>query len=638
VLASIGGLVLGSLWLPMLLCCGPGEAEPRLQRLGVPGDLESHPPQSTRDLKLVTSTRAAVAAPAESPFELEVPPGSRYLLFSVAVRDAQQLPAGHQFVVTAQVRDEWRTVYSEVIKQTASEPRWWDRVVDLGQVAPDASLLRFETVSPAGISRSGTKVFWGSVMLLPADGRGDRRSWMRSRPSRPSVIMISLDTLGAVPLNEHRDDPEVSPFLSGFLDRSFSFRRAFAHFPNTLVSHASLFTGKYPKNHGVYRYEALDADVLAAVLARHGYLTAGVTEDGYVSSDFGFARGFDFYSDGRSKKFGHLLGDARLTFDDAIEWLDAYGRLSPFFLFVHTYEVHSPYLRRDSEAGQVADALFPGYDGPYRPELHSREQFMRLQELSQIQHNTGENTISERDLRYIRALYAGEINYLDRMLAGFVEHVEALDLPEPPILVLLSDHGEEFGEHGPSTHGFTLHNGALQVPLAFLWRGRSTSGATDVPVRLVDVMPTLLELMAIPAPPEIDGQSLAAVVLGEVENPPPRPVFAELMLFSEECKGLEPLDPCPGHRLSVQTERFKLISSLEPREERLYDMLSDPGETRDVADRFGEELERHRALLERYVADAPRREAGQVAPAAEIDEETQKQLEALGYLQQRQSR
>ena len=405
------------------------------------------------------------------------------------------------------------------------------------------------------------------------------------------------------------------------------------NFPNTLVSHASLFTGKYPKGHGVYRDEALDVDVLASVLARHGYLTAGVTEDGFVSSDFGFDRGFDFYSDGASERFGHILGDARLTFDDAIEWLDAYGKLSPFFLFVHTYEVHSPHFKRDSEAARLVDALFPGYDGPYRPELYELEEFTNLLEGSQVRHNTGEEALSERDRRYIRALYAGEINYLDRMLAEFVRELEGFDLPEPPILVLLSDHGEEFGEHGATTHGFSLYNAALQVPLAFLWRGRSTPGESDVAVQLVDVMPTLLELLEIPVPSGVDGQSLAPAVLGRVDDPPMRPIFAELMLYSEECEGLEPLDPCPGHRLSVQTERFKLVSSLEPREERLYDLLEDPGETTDVSARFGEELERHRSLIEQYIADAPRRQAGEKAPPAQVDEDTQQQLDALGYIE-----
>lgn len=615
-----------------LVSCGGGVPGPGLQRLGVEPGLVSDTPRTVTKVKLSRNTRNAIGSAAGSTFEVEVPPGSRYLLFSVAVRGAQQTPGGHHFVVTAQSGGSWRSIYSEVVRQDENEPRWTDRIVDLGDVAPDATRLRFQSVAPTAVPPSVSEAFWGSVMLAPTDGPGESRFWPRSRGSRPSVILISLDTLGAVHLIEHWNDSSVSPFLRGLLERSFSFSHAYAHFPNTLVSHASVFSGQYPKTHGTYRFK-LDFDTLAAVLARNGYLTAGVTENGFVSSDFGFDRGFDFYSNGTPPRKGHLLGDAKLTFDKAARWLDTYAQVSPFFLFVHTYEVHSPHFKRDAESARVVDRLDPDYEGPFRPELYDPKEFTRLLENSQIQHNKGQKRLSDRDLAYIRALYAGEMNYLDRMLSDFVHYIEGLDLAERPILVVLSDHGEEFGEHGASTHGFTLYNAALQVPLAFLWPGRSTAGASDVPVQLVDVMPTILDLLEVPLPPGMDGHSLAPVVLGEIEDPPMRPVFAELLAYGKECEGLEPLDPCPGNRLSVQTERFKLIASQEPREEQLYDLSSDPGETTNVADEFGAELERHRALLEEYVANAPRRQAGETAPAVEVDEETERQLEALGYLE-----
>ena len=436
----------------------------------------------------------------------------------------------------------------------------------------------------------------------------------------PNVILLSLDSLGARYLSANGYAAQTSPRLDALIADSFSFDRAYAQYPATLVSHGSLFTARYPRHHGRYLATSAPLVTLVQEIAHAGYWTAAFTENAWVSSAFGFARDFDRYADGVERGAVAVLGDAPGTFAHAGDWLAEHGKSERFFLFVHTYEVHSPYLPRARESRALADALTPGDTRSFEP---------RAMNLALIAHNQEREAMSDRDLRRYEALHAGEIRDLDDSLGEFLDRLGQLGLLDDVLLVVTSDHGEQFGQHGRVEHGESLHERVLHVPLLFRWPGHIAPGRSRLLAQSIDVMPTVLDLLGLALPGGIDGRSLAPVLRGEVAALEERPAFAELQSDSSTCRDWVGPGPCRLGRYAVRGERYKYLSSELPRYERLYDVEADPDERTDLAAAHPDELARHRALLVDYLESAP---ADRPQTASEIEDATLERLRALGYL------
>lgn len=582
---------------------------------GAHGPVVDPPPRS---VKLGTSTRNAIPMAPGSTFEIDVDHPGSLMLFSLgADSDGPDV----RFVVEAESQGGWRPIFDETVKGPAS--RWYDRSVNLGEVAPGARRLRFggtSTPAPAPI-------YWGSISFLRRQGR--IRSLL---DSRPNVILISLDTLNAAHLSSFGNAPGVSPRIDDLLRHSFSFRHAYAQYPNTLVSHASLFTGLYPKRHGVYSSNPMvRSETLAAILAQHGYLTAAITEDAYVSSGFGFDRGFDSYDDGDSKNVEEVAGNAPRTFKEASAWLDTFGDATRFFLFIHTYEVHAPYKLRTPEAAAVVQRIDRGYAGPFAGGYPGGD--------VEMNYNAG-NPLPLSDLRHIRTLYAGKIHELDALVGAFMDHLSGLSFARNTLVILTSDHGEEFGEHEKLGHGETLYKGALHVPLAFHWPAKLASGWSEPPVELIDVLPTVLDLAGIEPPQDVDGRTLRPTMTGKTGTATPRPAFAEMRYvpFAQQreehgdCVPFGLTASCEINLFSVKTDRFDLIRSLQTGFEGFFDLDHDAAELHDARESFPREFEAHRALLRAYAEDAIKRNTGGAQPTPAVDDETLQRLKALGYV------
>jgi arylsulfatase A-like enzyme len=598
-----------------LVACGPPSLAPGTRRvvarwadLSASGSDALPPAEAVR---LGTRTREAVEVTPVSQLAVTAPETASTLLFSLGARAPDRVPGRIRFSIQAQLAGGWRTIFSEAV--VPEEGEWQDHEIDLVAAAPGARSFRFETRSePAPEATEDVQVWWGSVIWLAREAPG-------ATPA-PNVILISLDTLGAAQLSSFENAPGISPAIDAFLDESFSFRRAYAQYGNTLVSHASLFTGLYPVHHGFYPGGPLIAiDSLVVRLALAGWLTAAFTEGAFVSASYGFGHGFDRYDDGALGLSRQMAGGAVQTFERAGKWLEGIGRDTRFFLFLHTYEVHAPYLPRDNQARAVVKRLHPNDDRVFSTEYQAR---------LTLAHNSGLERMNEVDFRKLHALHSAEIHWLDRILGDFLERLDALGLADDTLVVLTSDHGDQFGEQGKVGHGETLHNRIHHVPLGFRWPGHIEAGRSDTPVQLVDVLPTVFELAGRDIPAERDGRSLVPIMAGaEVEA---QPAFAEQISARGECLRLELSRDCRLDRYSVQTGRFKYVTSKVPEYERLYDLDADPLETRDILAEHPEESERHRELLRRYLADAPaaRTPGAIVAP----DAATRERLEALGYL------
>ena len=545
-------------------------------------------------------------------FEIESGEPVSQLRFSIGVRGGDRATGPARFAVAAQRGEGWETVFEEVLRPG---PRaWHDRVVDLPEGLRGASRFRFESSLEGADPALLLEAYFGSPVLLA-----------RREDTRPNVVFLLLDTLGASYLGHFGEFAGVSPSIDAFLADAYSFRRAYSQYGATLTSTTSLLTGLYPVHHGNYGGRAslmTRIDSLVEEFAATGYFTAAITEGGFVSSGWGTSAGFDWYDNGPPQQ-STTAGFAPRTFPEAKRWLREHALDNRFFLVVHSYEVHAPYLPRT----QAARAMIERVSARDTRPLPGRWQTNAMRS-----HNAGRGKISPQDLQRMKGHHLATVHELDEFVGGFLDELAALGLEDETLVVLLADHGDQFGERGKVGHGESLHNRVLHVPLGFRWPGRIEPGESPAPVQLVDVMPTVLELIGEPVPAGLDGRSLAPWILREPELPAPRAAFSELRGPNSECERLDLDRHCRLYRYSVQTERFKFVSSEVPPGEVLYDLDVDPAELQDVAAEHPEELARHRALLKAYLADGRVDEADAGEEQA-LDPTTRGRLQALGYIQ-----
>jgi arylsulfatase A-like enzyme len=558
----------------------------------------SSPVPRIRHRRLDNASRPALAILPGTAFETTLAASGGLLVFSFGLDVVGGDPSSAvDFAIDLERQDGWQTIFQERVASSAVG--WHDRFVELEALERPGFHLRFRTDVGAWAAPGNSRALWGGVSILgvPADEAGDPEG-------RPSILLISLDTLGADYLGSFAGEADASPDIDAFLGESFSFRRAYAQYGSTFPSQSSLFSALYPIHHGRYKRARPALESLVSRLAGAGYFTAAFTENAWVGSAFGFARGFDWYDDGVSKgplAFSNRHGED--TFRRAGDWLERHGRTTRFFLFVHTYEVHAPYTPEAGAPRALADRLTPNDDRVF----DHKEMVASI-----IRHNRG-----------------GEIRGLDALVGDLLERIDRIGLADDTIVVLTSDHGDQFGEHGKLGHGASLHNRILHVPLAFRWPGRIPAGESREPVQLVDVLPTLLELAGMEVPEAIDGRSLAASFAGR--GPSARAAFSELRLDTNECVRFGGGPSCTHARYAVQTGRFKYVRSELPAYEQLHDLEADPLESRDVGARHPEELARHRRLLEEYLATTGDRVDGPTADDRDAtDDITRERLRALG--------
>jgi arylsulfatase A-like enzyme len=433
---------------------------------------------------------------------------------------------------------------------------------------------------------------------------------------RFNILLISLDTLRADHLTLYGYERDTSPHLKSLAEQGVVFDHAFSQSPKTATSHMTLFTGLYPSVHGIEnlseqnRRLSEEIPTLATLLSRAGYQTEAVVGGGNVAGELGFDQGFELYAGS---------ADAEDMFRQAHQVLDRVtGDERPFFVFLHTYEVHDPYVPREEYARMYVD---PDYAGEIIGSLDELIEQAGGQEYWR-QYNAYWSRVdpqSAADAQHLRDLYDAEIRFTDEALAAFVARLEDEGFFEDTIVVVLSDHGEEFFEHGAVLHN-TLYQEVLQVPLVFLLPaelGIDAGQRIEAIVRLIDVKPTLLELAGVELPEHLQGRSLVPLMRGAKEES--RPVF------SERIKG--------ERRFALQSGRWKYIR--KPGGEELYDLERDPGEQHNVAAQHEPLLRdlRHQMgqLLQRNEGLARELQAGEVF---DLDQETREQLEALGYLGQ----
>lgn len=484
----------------------------------------------------------------------------------------------------------------------------------------------------------------GAGLLL----RALRERSLSIRAPRANVVLFSIDTCRADHLSLAGYERKTSPVLDRLAADSVVFERAVSGAPVTAPSHMALLTGLPPTIHGVMNFgRPKDASggaftprlppsmrTLAEMLRARGYRTGAFTGGGNVNRAFGFDRGFDVYKEGGESGTN---GNREAPFDPAKALAfarDARASGAPFFLFVHTYIPHSPYL-----PPPPYDALYdPGYAGrlpasrdAFFREIGSGTDYQRIDELFWERADPA----SEADLRHLVALYDGEIHAADDAAAALVTGLEeALSGLDETIVIVTSDHGEQFLEHGEFRHPGEVWDELVRVPLVM--RLPATQGGRGVRVGEVasalDLVPTILDLLALPPDPQPLGRSLVRLMEGrEDAAAADRFAVSEFVSRSElDARGVA----VPREYVrSVRTARAKFVRRFGAAPATaLYDLERDPGELRDVAadPAFAGVLRRLEAVSDGFdrLGLERRATAGLAAPS----DETMNDLRALGYV------
>lgn len=432
------------------------------------------------------------------------------------------------------------------------------------------------------------------------------------RLAKANVILLSIDTLRADRLSLYGYRRPTSPGLELFAQEAVVFDSFYYNGGGTLPSHMSMMTSLHPRTHWItpqnQRILEEERETLAEILSSHGYASAGFSDGGWMRSQFGFAQGFDRYDD-EGGGFEAILPKAR-------QWLDsALGR--PLFLFIHTYDVHSkaeglPYHCPGDFWSRYTKDLRVDFDG-CKGERCATALLSWVNSKVRDEGLSPHRILSKDEIGYVSALYDGCINYADSQLSEFFEFLRQRGVYDRSLIVVTSDHGEEFAEHGMMIHDQGGFEELARIPLV-VKLPRSQAGGTRVQslAAMVDLLPTVLDCLGIPAPAQTQGFSLLPVIAG-AESP-----RTDIHMYSV-----------------LRTRRWKYFSE----EKRLYDLEADPRERTNV---YHSEMstvhkleERVRGLIQIDIDEFDKFTASRSDANASINlsEEQLRELRALGYLE-----
>jgi len=392
-----------------------------------------------------------------------------------------------------------------------------------------------------------------------------------------NVVVVTIDTLRADHVGAYGSPLGLTPTLDRLAREGLRVPVAHAHVPLTLPSHATILTGLYPTTNGVHDNGTFHLDAskptLATALKAAGYRTGAFIGAFVLDARYGLNHGFDVYDD-RLSGNSAVLEVVQRTAEDVLKpastWiLDAGPEpgKGPFLTWIHLYDPHEPY-----EAPE-----------PYRT-------------------------------RYASDPYSGEVAYTDAALGAFLDRLQSAALLDRTLVVVMSDHGESLGEHGERTHGLFAYESTLRVPLIFWAKNGLAPGVLDAPARLVDVMPTILDLVGVQAPAPMDGRSLRPFI-GGAQPFDRAPSYFEA-LNASLTRGWAPLK-------GVIADGTKLIDLPQP---ELYDLGADAAEAKNV---YASQPERARVL--ESVLDNFSRAAAPISPTR-MDADAEARLRALGYV------
>jgi len=461
---------------------------------------------------------------------------------------------------------------------------------------------------PEDICQQPLRLKWIALVVISVaagTGLGGCDEMERNRyGTSENLVLVTVDTLRSDFLGVYGHETPVSPNIDLMASRSLIFERAYSTAPFTAPSHASILTAQHPSTHGVIfngHRAPVTISSASVTIAEHlqaeGFETGAVVSAGPLHSKYGFGRGFDEYQLVQRSAPREWGGDGARVVQQAGEWLDSRRPGERFFLWIHLFDPHLPYTSSKEALEQLGLA----------PDL--------------IVENQNAKKLPAETLR---SAYRAEVYEMDQHFGNLQRHLQSSGLDGSTLIALTADHGEYLGEHGLTDHR-QLYDEVLAVPLLIRPPGLETQvRRTDV-VSIVDLAPTLLELLGVGPLPHAQGHSLLDVTTSD------RAVYAEWRDFSTLKNGYQPR---PGDFLmSVQVDSRKYIYDvLVPQASHYYDLAGDPDERRNLLFARDKDLERLHSIFKEHVReDLPNGILG--VDQVSIDADSREMLRSLGYLE-----
>ncbi|MBN1765576.1 MAG: sulfatase-like hydrolase/transferase [Sedimentisphaerales bacterium] len=391
------------------------------------------------------------------------------------------------------------------------------------------------------------------------------------------VILISIDTCRADYLGCYGNSRKITPTIDMIAGQSILFENVITPVPQTLPAHCSMLTGTIPPYHGIHDnlgYQLGSSNItLAEVMQEHGYHTGAIISAFVLDRQFGLIQGFDTYNDRfeneiLSANVSERRGDEASRM--AIKWLDE-NKDKEFFLFLHYFDPHFRYEPPEPYGSMYADDL-----------------------------------------------YAGEMAFTDFCIKQVMDKLKDLDIYDSSLIIITGDHGEMLGEHGEAEHGFFIYQSNIKVPLIIKVPGRGKQLRVTDNVSLVDIVPTVCNLLEIRVPEEVQGRDLSGYFKGGKVTGPDRFLY---------CESFTPLKHNCNPLLGVVHSEWKYIHTTRP---ELYHVTVDPGETENLFEKEPQRVHLMREHLNLIKEEYSHRDTSE--SRLELDEEGRKRLESLGYV------
>lgn len=396
-------------------------------------------------------------------------------------------------------------------------------------------------------------------------------------PKIKNVLLISIDTCRADHLGCYGYDKKTTPNIDAVAKKGFLFENVISPIPLTLGAHSSMLTGTIPPYHGIHDnldYSLTESNLtLAEILKEKGFKTGAVISTFVLDSQFGISQGFDYYNDDFEKLFKSMgINERRAeeTSRIAMDWIEGH-KDEKFFFFLHYFDPHEEYAPPE----------------PFKS-------------------------------KFIGNPYDGEIAYTDKYIGEVIDKLKELGLYDSTLIIITADHGEMLGEHGESSHGFFIYQPAIHVPLVIKHPKYNKPKRVSDAVGLIDIVPTVCELLGIAAPSNIQGKSLIGLFRDQKTTTGERGVFTGSMLPTKY--GASPL-------LGLVENQYKYIQATRP---ELYDLVEDPYENNNLA---AGEPQRTRIMQDRLklmIEDTLRSDNAE--SKVKLDALSRQKLESLGYV------
>ena len=552
----------------------------------------------------------------------------------LAVGTLEDEPTTFRVSVGPEGRDDQSAT---ILEHTVTTPhRWEPRPVDLARWAGQ----RVKLTMTLAAAQPGILGFWGAPVV-----RNRGAATAQASSQRPhGVILIQADTLRRDHLDAYGYERATAPVLKQFASEGTLLRNYTVQATWTKVSTPALMTSLYPTSHGVVNFTdhlPAAANTLAESFRAAGYATISLSSVLFTGQFTNLHQGFEeLHEDGSVTARGSSK-TAREYVDRFLAWLEGHPD-TPFFAFLHVFDPHDPYEPYRPYDTTWAD---PTHKDEHQRQLTEvrkviKEPLLRLFGMPSRDDLKKAGFDPEAFVKHDKDWYDGSIRGMDVEIGRLLQTVRRLGLDEETLVVFLSDHGEEFHEHGRMFHGQTVYGELTQVPFIARWPAGIAKGRTvDEVVQSIDVMPTLLEMSGIEPPPGLQGQSFASLLRDQgatgAKAWTSRPAITEKPLTDERNGAAPP--PHDTESYAIVEGGWKLIhNKTRPRggpEFELYDFLKDPLNATDVSAQHPDVVARLAKAVDGWKKMA---EAARLKPDAEaaktLSPEQLQRLRSLGYV------